>query len=75
MSWQNRTKGDWKRPGQTDLTTVGMATHKQIEAGMCRLAVNFGRMRQQNGKRVVWNFRRCLFDVVDPIIVGIVDPG
>ena len=73
--WQNRTKGDGNRPGQTDLTPVGMATQKQIEAGMCSLAINFRCMRQQDRKRIVWDFRRCLFDIVDPIIVGIVDAG
>jgi hypothetical protein len=75
MPWQNRTKGDWNRPGQTDLTTVGMTTQEQIEAGMCSLAVNFRCMRQQDRKRPVWNFGRCLFDVVDPIIMGIVNAG
>ena len=53
LPWQNRTKGDWIDPGQTDLTTVGMATREQIETGMCSLAVNFGRMRQQDRKPVV----------------------
>jgi hypothetical protein len=52
-----------------------MATEKQIEAGMCGLTVYFRCMRQQDGKPAVWNFGRCLFDVVDPIIVGIVDAG
>src|SRR5262245_8853894 len=75
MPWQNRTKGDWNRPGQTDLTTMGMASQKQIKAGMCSLAVNFGCMRQQNRKCVVWNFGRCLLDVVDPVVMGIVDAG
>ena len=28
MPWQNRAKGDRDRPGQTDLTSVGMATDK-----------------------------------------------
>ena len=75
MPWQNRTKGDWNGPGQTGLTTMGVATQKQIKAGMCSLAVNFRRMRQQNRKRVLWNFGRCLFDVVDPIVVGVVNAG
>ena len=75
MPRQNRTKGDWNRPGQTDLTTVGMATEKQIEAGMCSLAINFRCMRQQDRKSVVRNFGCCLFDVVDPIVVRIVDAG
>jgi len=69
MPRENRAKGDWNRPGQTDLTTVGMATEKQIEAGMCSLTVNFRCMRQQNRKPVVWNVGRCLFDVVDPIMM------
>src|SRR4029077_17426471 len=59
MSWQNRTKGDWNRPGQADLTTVGMATQKQIEASMCGLAIDFWCMRQQNRKCVLWNFGHC----------------
>src|SRR5262245_40654576 len=75
VPWQNRTKGDWNGPRQTDLTTVGMATHKQIEPGMCSLAVDFRCMRQQNRKRDVWNFGRRLFDVVDPIVVRIVNAG
>jgi len=75
VPWQNGAKGDWNRPRQTDLTTVGMSTQKEIEAGMCGLAVNFGRMRQQYRKPIAWNFGRCLFDVIHPIIVGIVDAG
>src|SRR5262245_36774034 len=75
MPLQHRTEGDWNRPGQADLTTVGMATQKQIEAGMCSLAIDFGCMRQQNRKCVLWNFGRCLLDIVDPIVVGIVDAG
>ena len=75
MPWQNRTKGNWNRPGQTDLPTVGMTTQEQIEASMCSLAVNFRCMRQQDRKLPVWNFGRCLFDVVDPIIMGIVNAG
>ena len=35
MPRQNRTKRDWNRTGQANLTTVGMATEKDIEAGMC----------------------------------------
>jgi hypothetical protein len=75
LPWQNRTKGDWIRPGQTDLTSVGMPTQKQIEAGMGSLAVNLGRMRQQDRKRMVWNSGRRFFDIVDPVIVGIVNAG
>jgi hypothetical protein len=52
-----------------------MATQKQIEASMRSLAIDFGCMRQQDRKSVVWNFGRCLFYVVDPIVVGIVDAG
>jgi hypothetical protein len=52
-----------------------MTTQKQIESGMCSLAINFRCMRQQNRKHIFWDFRRRLFDVVDPIIVGIVDAG
>jgi hypothetical protein len=52
-----------------------MATEEQIEAGVRGLTVNFGCMRQQDGKPVAWNFGRRLFDVVDPIIMGIVDTG
>src|SRR5262245_2656801 len=75
MPLQHRTEGDWNRPWQADLPTVGMATQKQIEAGMRSLAIDFGCMRQQNRKRVLWNFGCCLFDVVDPIVVGIVNSG
>ena len=35
MPRQNRTKRDWNRTGQANLTNVGMATEKDIEAGMC----------------------------------------
>ena len=73
--WQNRTEGNRNRPRQTDLTTMGMATEKQVEAGMCSLTVNLGCMRQQDRKRVVWNLGRCLLYVVDPIVVCIVDAG
>src|SRR5262245_26271201 len=75
MPWQNRTKSDWDGPRQTDLTSVGMATQKQIEASMCSLTVNFRCMRQQNRERAIWNSGRCLFDVVDPIVVRIVNAG
>ena len=34
MPRQNRTKRDRNRTGQANLTTVGMATEKDIEAGM-----------------------------------------
>jgi len=44
MPWQNRIKSDWDRPRQTDLTSVGMTAHKQIETAMCRLPVDFRRM-------------------------------
>src|SRR5262249_34817619 len=46
MPWQKRIKSDWGRPRQTDLTSMGMAAQKQIETGMCCLAVDFRRMRQ-----------------------------
>jgi hypothetical protein len=52
-----------------------MPTQKQIEAGMGSLAVNLGRMRQQDRKRMVWNSGRRFFDIVDPVIVGIVNAG
>src|SRR5262249_9282958 len=48
MPWQNRIKSDCDGPGQTDLTSMGVAAQKQIETSMCCLAVNFRRMRQQN---------------------------
>src|SRR5262245_4702472 len=48
MPWQNRIKSDWDRPGQTDLTSVGMAAHKQIETAMCSLPVDFRRMGQKD---------------------------
>src|SRR5262249_20672486 len=37
MPWQNRIKSDRDRPRQTDLTSVGMTAHKQIETAMCGL--------------------------------------
>ena len=39
-------------PGRQNLTTMGMATEKEIEAGMCGLTVHFGCMRQQDGEPV-----------------------
>ena len=75
MSRQNRTKRDRNRTGQANLTAVGMATEKDIEAGMCGLAVNFGRMRQQDGESVARNFGCRFLDVIDPIIMRIVDAG
>src|SRR5262245_6169196 len=45
---QNRIKSDWDRPRQTDLTSVGMAAHKQIETAMCSLPVDFRRMGQED---------------------------
>src|SRR5262245_29128962 len=40
MPWQHRTKGDWNRPGQADLPTVGMATYAQPD-----LREKFARLR------------------------------
>ena len=48
MPWQNRIKSDWDRPRQTDLTSVGMTAHKQIETAMCGLPVDFRRMGQED---------------------------
>src|SRR5262245_7411026 len=48
MPGQNRIKSDWDRPRQTDLTSVGMTAHKQIETAMCSLPVDFRRMGQEN---------------------------
>src|SRR6476660_1268402 len=75
MPRQNRTKRDRNRTGQANLTAVGMATEKDIEASMCGLAVNFGRMRQQDGESVARNFGCRFLDVIDPIIMRIVDAG
>src|SRR3954470_7853486 len=75
MSRQNRTKRDRNRTGQANLAAVGMATEKDIETGMCGLAINFGRMRQQDGESVARNSGCRLLDVIDAIIMRIVDPG
>ena len=48
MPWQNRIKRDRDRPRQTDLTPMGMAAQKQIETGVCGLAIDFRRMRQED---------------------------
>jgi hypothetical protein len=52
-----------------------MAAQKQIEIGICGLAVDFRRMRKEDREPAVWNVGCCLFDVVDPIVVRIVDAG
>ena len=75
MPWQNRIQTDRDRPRQTDLAAVGMAAQKQIKTGMCSLAVNFRCVLQEDRKPIVGNSGCCLFDVIDPIIVRIVDSG
>ena len=48
MPWQNRIKSDRDGPRQTDLTSMGMAAHQQIETAVCSLLVDFRRMGQQD---------------------------
>src|SRR5215510_371761 len=75
MPRQNRIKSDWDRPRQTDLTSVGMAAHKQIKTAMCSLPVDFRRMGQKDRESIVGNFGCGLFNIVDSIVVRIVDAG
>lgn len=47
---------DRNRTGQTNLTSVGVAAQEQFEISVRRLAVNFWRMREQDGKLVMRDF-------------------
>jgi hypothetical protein len=75
MCRQDRIKCDGDGAGQADLAAVGMAAQQQIETGVRRLAIDLRRVRQEDGEPVVGNIGRCLFDVVDAIIMRIVDAG
>lgn len=50
LAGQNRVECEGDRSRQTNLPAVGMATQQQIEARMCRLPVNFRRVRQKDRK-------------------------
>jgi len=52
-----------------------MSAEQQIEIGMRRLAIDLGRMRQQDRKFVVGELGRSLFDIVEPIVVSVIDTG
>ena len=53
---------------------MGMAGQGQVEAGMRRLAVDLGRMRQQHGK-LVGPWRGDFRDIVGAKEMGVVDAG
>ena len=52
-----------------------MAAQQQIEIGMRSLAVDLRGMGKENGKLVVRELGRRLFDIINTIVVGVVDPG
>jgi hypothetical protein len=51
MPWQNRIESDWDRTRRTDLTSMGMAAHKQIETAVCGLPVDFRGLRLARANR------------------------
>ena len=59
--------------GQTDLAAVGMPAQQQLEPRMRGLPIDFRGMRQQDRKLPGRHARCRLFDIVDPVVVGIVD--
>jgi len=46
---------------------------QEIEIGVRGLAIDLGRMRQQDRKFFSGYLRRGFFDVIDPIIVSVID--
>ena len=52
---------------------MGVPAQHQIEFGVCRLAIDLRRVRQQDRKPVIGQLRNRLLDVVDPVIVRVVD--
>ena len=68
-----RLKHQRNRARQTNLPTMRMPGHQEIKIRMCSLAVDFGRVRKQNRKLVMWNFAGGFFKILDAIVVGVVD--
>src|SRR3954453_16192562 len=74
-SRQYRFQPDRKPAGQAELAAMRMPAQHHIEMFPRSLLVDFGRMRQQNRKRVLGNLRRGLPDIVGPVEMRVVDPG
>jgi len=51
-----------------------MSAQEQIKIGICCLAIDLRRMRQQDREVVTGKLRRRFFDIVDPVVVSVIDP-
>jgi hypothetical protein len=52
-----------------------MPAQQQVESGVGGVAINLGGVGQQNRKGIGRNAGGCLFDIIDPIIMRVVDTG
>jgi hypothetical protein len=52
-----------------------MPAQQKVESGVGGMPINLGGMGQQNRKSVARNGGSCLFNIVDPIVMRVVDTG
>jgi hypothetical protein len=52
-----------------------MPTQQQVKSSVGGVAINLRRVRKENRKSIVRNFCSRLFDVVHPIVMGVIDTG
>ena len=70
---QDAVERDGSAAGQAHLATMSVACQEDVEIGMRRLPIDFGRMRQENREGVVRDALRRLLDIIHAVEMRVVD--